>query len=60
MMHQEAWLHAPLDHLQNVSNSTMGTYHPIYLSLLIYLVILGIRKLFGFIAKKFKKRDLTQ
>ncbi|MEA1919792.1 MAG: hypothetical protein U9N52_08135 [Campylobacterota bacterium] len=55
MMHQEAWLNAPIDHLQNVHNSTMGAYHPIYLSLLVYLIVLGIRKLFAWIAKRFKK-----
>ncbi len=60
IMHQEAWLNAPIDHIKNVSNSTMGTYHPIYLSLIIYLIILGIRKLFGFISKKFKKNDLAE
>ena len=60
MMHQEAWFNAPIDHIKNVSNSTMGTYHPIYLSLLIYFIIFGIRKLFGFVSKKFKKSDLAK
>ncbi|MBN2896422.1 MAG: hypothetical protein JXK05_11100 [Campylobacterales bacterium] len=57
LMHQAAWFDAPLEHLSNVHNSTLGVYHPLYLSLFAYLIVWVIRKLWSLIAKRIKPKN---
>ncbi len=51
-MHFSVWVSHPLAHIEALSNASMGIWHPIFLTLLVYVLIMllrlivkGIRKL---------------
>ncbi len=58
-MHQDAWQNAPIKHIKNIHNSSLGIFHPLYLILIIYLIVLGIRKMIAAIVKRVRKKNAS-
>ncbi len=42
-MHFSAWTTAPVAHLEHLPQSSLGVCHPLYLSLIAYLLVLVLR-----------------
>ncbi len=55
MMHQDAWFNAPLDHIANLHNSSLGVFHPLWISMIFYLIVLGIRKVASWTLRKLRR-----
>ena len=55
LMHYKEFLEYPLLHIQSLPNSSLGVYHPIYLTLLVYIIILFIRFISSNILKLIKR-----
>jgi len=54
-MHFKAWISAPIEQVQALSGSPLGLFHPLYITFIVYLLILigrGIVKIFKKIFKK--------
>ena len=43
IMHYKEWFSHPIKHLEALSHSELGLFHPIYLSFLVYLLIGVVR-----------------
>ena len=56
-MHFSAWLDHPLVHLEALPNSTFGLWHPIFLTLAVYLLI-GVLRVFVHLFKKMMKKKI--
>jgi len=52
--HFKAWLDHPIRHLEALPTSPMGLWHPLYLTLAVYFLILVIRIVFQFVKRFFK------
>jgi hypothetical protein len=56
-VHIDAWFNYPLEHLQALSSSSLGTFHPFIISLAVYVIILIVRIVLNFIGSKLRKRS---
>lgn len=56
-MHYKAWLTHPLTHIQSVSESNFGPYHPLFFTLGVYLFVSIIRVIFTLFARLFKPKS---
>jgi len=52
-MHFSAWMDHPLAHIEALPHSSLGVYHPLFLTLIVYGVIALLRGLWALI-KKFR------
>jgi hypothetical protein len=50
-MHFGAWVDHPIAHMASLEKSPLGLWHPLFITALIYLVLLIVRILFRFIKK---------
>ncbi len=55
-MHFKEWIDHPLAHIEALPQSPLGPWHPIYITAIVYLVILVVRLLIAGIGKLFDKR----
>ncbi len=39
VMHFNAWIDHPIQHINSLSSSSLGTWHPIVISFLVYMVV---------------------
>jgi hypothetical protein len=51
LMHFGAWTDHPLEHLQSLSESSLGFFHPFVITLIVYLLLLLLRFLGRFMQK---------
>jgi len=42
-MHFGAWMDHPLEHFRHLSQSSLGVWHPLFLTLILYVIILFLR-----------------
>ena len=54
-MHFHAWIDHPLAQIKKLPNSPLGPWHPLYLTLLAYLLLWAVRLLFCGIKKIFTR-----
>lgn len=54
-MHFQAWVDHPLTQIRELPNSPLGPWHPLYLTLLAYLLLWAVRLLFRGIKKIFTR-----
>lgn len=54
-MHYKEFLEYPLGHIQNLPNSALGIFHPLYLTFILYLIMLLIRFIFLFMIKLIRR-----
>lgn len=54
-MHMKQWISHPMEHLQHLSESQFGTFHPLYFTLLVYVVLYILRSILSFVGRLFKK-----
>jgi len=45
-MHFGAWMNHPLLHIESLEKSPLGVWHPLFITFLVYLVLLIVRFLF--------------
>jgi hypothetical protein len=50
-MHFGAWVDHPMAHIASLEKSPLGLWHPLFITVLVYLVLLIIRFLFSFMKK---------
>ncbi len=43
VVHFRAWLDHPVQHIESLPASSMGVWHPVFLSLIAYLIVVVIR-----------------
>jgi len=48
-VHFNAWINHPLKHLKALPDSSLGVWHPIFLTLILYFISLLIRWIVSFI-----------
>ncbi len=53
-MHMQQWISHPIEHVQHLSSSQFGLFHPLYFTLGVYLVLFVVRKLFSLIRNLFR------
>jgi len=51
LVHFKAWIDHPVEHIKNLSNSSLGLWHPLVLSLVVYVLVAVIRAMSYFIKK---------
>lgn len=54
-MHFKEWLDHPIAHIEALPQSPLGPWHPLYITVIVYLIVLVLRLLFAGIKKLFKK-----
>jgi hypothetical protein len=54
-MHFTAWISHPIEQLQSLPTSPLGLFHPLYITFVVYLLILIGRGVVKFIKKVFRK-----
>jgi hypothetical protein len=52
-MHFGAWMNHPLLHIESLEKSPLGVWHPLYITLLVYLFVLFLRFLLKVVRKIF-------
>jgi ABC-type multidrug transport system fused ATPase/permease subunit len=52
-MHFSAWISHPIEHIQALPDSPLGLFHPLYITLIVYLLILVLRSIVKVIQKVF-------
>jgi len=57
IVHFDAWLDHPAMHLESLSSSSLGLFHPLYLSFVIYLIFGLLRLFITFLKRIFKKNE---
>jgi hypothetical protein len=55
-MHMQQWISHPIEHLEHLSNSQFGLFHPLYFTALVYVVVYFIRVTFSWIKKLFMRK----
>ena len=50
-MHFGAWIDHPMTHIKSLSSSSLGRWHPLFITLVVYIFILVIRVLIYFVKK---------
>ncbi len=54
-VHFKAWLDHPIQHIESLPASSMGVWHPVFLSLIAYLIVVIIRGAIYLFKKMFAK-----
>lgn len=54
-MHFDAWMHYPIKHIHNLDSSSLGIWHPLFMTFIIYLLI-GIGRSVILLWKKLKNK----
>ena len=54
-MHADAWVDHPLEQVAHLPQSSLGVWHPLYISLGVYLLLLALRTAVGAVVKFFKR-----
>jgi len=55
-VHFDAWMSYPLAHIQALSKSSLGVFHPLFLTLFVYLIVGVLRFIFNFSLRLFKSQ----
>ena len=55
-MHMKQWISHPIEHFVNLSDSQFGFFHPVYFTVLVYIVVYIIRVIFRWIKKLFTRK----
>ncbi len=55
-MHMKQWISHPIDHIEHLSSSQFGLFHPIYFTFGVYIVLFLIRKMVGFVVGLFTRK----
>ena len=55
-MHYHAWMYDPLEHIQALSSSSLGSFHPLYLTLAVYISVGIIRLIVGVLKRVFSSK----
>jgi len=55
-MHMNEWISHPIAHLENLSSSKYGLFHPLYFTALVYIVLYVIRIVFSVIKRLFTRK----
>jgi len=53
-MHFSAWTDHPITHIQALKESSLGLFHPFVISFLVYLLILIVRLVWGWLKRVFQ------
>lgn len=56
-MHFSQWMDHPLQHLQAVGSSSLGTWHPLWITAAVYLLLLMLRAIVKFLAGLFSAKN---
>jgi len=56
-MHFKAWIDHPITHIEALPHSTLGAWHPLYITAGVYILLTAIRLLMSLIKKIVKKRQ---
>ena len=56
-MHMNEWLTHPIEHIEHLSGSQFGLFHPLYFTFGIYIILFTIRKILSFIVGLFIRKD---
>lgn len=51
IMHFGAWIDHPLGQIESLESSSLGVWHPIFFTFIVYLLIVIIRKTIKFLKK---------
>lgn len=54
-MHMKQWLSHPIEHMEYLSSSQFGLFHPLYFTLVVYVVLYLIRAVFRFVLNLFTR-----
>ncbi len=54
-MHMKQWLSHPIEHIEHLSSSQFGPFHPLYFTLVVYVVLYLIRAVFRFVLNLFTR-----
>ncbi|RUM45486.1 MAG: hypothetical protein DSY46_02865 [Hydrogenimonas sp.] len=54
-MHFKAWINHPIAHIEALPHSTLGVWHPLYITAGVYILLTAIRILVNLIKKIVKK-----
>ncbi len=54
-MHFSAWIDHPIRHLEALPSSPLGPWHPLYLTLAVYLLLGFVRLMVGFFRRLFSR-----
>ncbi|OQX73182.1 MAG: hypothetical protein B6D59_06360 [Campylobacteraceae bacterium 4484_4] len=54
-VHFKEWMDHPAEHFTSLPHSSLGLWHPLFLSFGLYLIIAVLRFLFGLFGKFFRK-----
>ncbi len=54
-MHFDEWTDHPAEHLDALSHSSLGLWHPLFLSFGVYLLVALLRFVFGIVGRIFRK-----
>ncbi len=55
-MHFQAWMTHPIAQIENLPGSPLGPWHPLYITLAVYLLVVTIRLLVAGVRRLFGKR----
>jgi hypothetical protein len=44
-MHFSAWVDHPLVHLESLASSSLGVWHPLFITFIVYIIVLVVRVL---------------
>lgn len=55
-MHMKQWISHPIDHIEHLSGSQFGLFHPLYFTFGVYVVVFIIRKILSFIVGLFSRK----
>jgi len=54
-MHMKQWISGPIEHLNKLSQSEFGLFHPLFFTLFVYVALFIIRLIINFIVSVFSK-----
>ena len=54
-MHMKQWISHPIEHIQHLSSSQFGLFHPLYFTFLVYAFLYVIRVILGLFMRLFKR-----
>ncbi|WP_024954511.1 hypothetical protein [Sulfurospirillum arcachonense] len=48
-MHMKQWISHPIEHIEHLSQSQFGLFHPLYFTFGLYIILYIIRKILSFL-----------
>ena len=55
-MHMKQWISHPIEHIEHLSGSQFGPFHPLFFTFGVYIALFIIRKIIGFIMGLFIRK----